>query len=211
MSEFRVHQSERSPLPRRRLGMSASPMETPCSKRDDRGSNDCISEKALRVHLLAALMLVGMFAICLAPIRAYADDFLGGNGAVADFDLSQPIDQKKVITLEDGTTAELGARYIAGIAPQWDSYYKNASGDWEIYYNSPFVERRFYITISNHKIVKAHSPSYTTFLCTVTSEDFSSSPTVVTYRLGVSTFDLASTVAVLQAIMEGTTLHTYAN
>lgn len=169
------------------------------------------SKRVLRVPFFVLLVFAGLLAASLVPANALANEVLDTEEMVADFDLSQPIDQKKTVVLENGMTAEIGARYIPGIAPHWDSYYQNASGDWEIYYNSPIVARRFYITISNHRIVKAHSPSYTTFLCTVTSEEFSPSSAVVTYRLGISTFDLASTVAVLQAIMEGSTLHTYAN
>lgn len=170
-----------------------------------------LPNKFSKVPVYVLLVLVGLIVMGLAPASAYASEVLDAKGIVADFDLSQPVDQKEIITLENGTTAELGVRYIPSLIPQWDSYYEDASGDWEVYYDSPIVSRRFYITISDHRIVRGHSPSYTTFLCTVTSEDFSWGSTVATYRLGINSFDLVSTVAVLQAMMEGSTLHTYAN
>ena len=160
---------------------------------------------------ICCILLVSLFVV-VAASPAEAAELGNDEFTSADFDISVPRDQKQLIQLEDGSIAELGIRCLGGIAPLWDSYYPNAAGDWEIYYNSPIINRRFYITISNHRITRAHSASYTTFLCTVSSESFTWNSTVATYRLGIDALGgMGSTVAVLQAIMEGTTLHTYAN
>lgn len=169
------------------------------------------SKKFSLLFLLAGIALLGIVFSFAHVDTARAETAVQPEIAV-DFDLSKPVSQQKTVILENGTTAVIGARYIPDpIAPAWDSYYQNASGDWEIYYNSPIVYRHFYITISNHKITKAHSYSYRTYLCSVSSESFTWNSTNATYRLGIDVFGAGSTVAVLQALMEGTTLHTYAN
>lgn len=165
--------------------------------------------------ILVAIATIFALSISAVPSTALAGEIRGEISfdgiQSADFDLSIRAEQSKTIDLGDGTTAEIGIRPVSSIIPYWDSYRQNASGSYEIYCNSPIVYRHFYITISNHKITKAHSPSFTAFLCTVSSESFTWNSTVATYRLTVDSFGLLSTVAVLQAIMEGTTLHTYAN
>lgn len=162
------------------------------------------------LFLLLGITLLGI-ALCFTRVDSAKAETVAQPEIAVDFDLSKPVSQQKTVTLENGATAVIGARYISDpISPAWDSYYQNASGDWEIYYNSPIIYRHFYITISNHKITRAHSYSYTTFLCSASSESFTWNSTNATYRLGIDVFGGGSTVAVLQALMEGSTLHTYA-
>ena len=93
----------------------------------------------------------------------------------------------------------------------WDSYYNNASGTWTIYYNSPFIYREFKIKIANSLITSAWGQNYTTIGCTVTNESFIWNSKQATYRLNYESMGMTSGIAVLQATMEGSTLHTYAN
>jgi hypothetical protein len=171
-----------------------------------------MSRRTLSYYALFSLILTMILGCIFGPSTAYAAEPNGQEEVEAAFDLEQYLPQSKTIFLANGEEAEIGIRPVPTIRPMWDSYYSNASGDWEIYYNSPIIYRHFYITIDNHKITRAHSPSYTTFLCSVTGEQFSWSSTVATYRLNIEvTGGMGSTVAALQALMEGTTLHTYAN
>lgn len=56
---------------------------------------------------------------------------------------------------------KIGIEYIPTIEPYnaWDSYYKNASGTWRVYYNS-VIFQEFYIKIGNHKITNAGGSNY---------------------------------------------------
>lgn len=171
-----------------------------------------MDRRTMRCRILIILMLtIFLGCICDSTV-AYAAERGSNEVAEADFDLELVQPQSATISLANGDTAEIGIRPVVTIRPMWEETHYNASGNWEIYYNSPIVYRHFYITISNHKITNAHSPSYTTFLCTVSGESFTWNSTEATYRLNVNALaDMASTVAVLQAWMDGTTLHTYAN
>ena len=165
-----------------------------------------------RYCILFTLALTVFLGGMCGPAVANASEPDGRETVEATFDLELNQPQSETVYLSDGRTAEIGIRPASAIRPLWDSYYDNASGNWEIYYNSPIIYRHFYITISNHAITNAHSPSYTTFLCTVSGESFNWGSTHATYRLNVDTVGgMGSTVAVIQALMEGTTLHTYAN
>ena len=82
---------------------------------------------------------------------------------------------------------------------------------WTIYYNSPFIYREFKIKIANSLITSAWGQNYTTIGCTVTNESFIWNSKQATYRLNYESMGMTSGIAVLQATMEGSTLHTYAN
>lgn len=181
----------------------------------------------MKVASKAALLFVSLcivFTCSLTfPNLAYGDD-----GALAStspsqieatFDLAGPAAQEQEVILENGDTAIIGIERIpsaaddAGVMPLWDSYYPNATGTWRIYYNSPIIYRQYYISISSsHNITSAWGEAYQSFGCSITGERLTRSSKMASYRLNwVSVAGVASGVAFLDASIEGTTLHTYAN
>lgn len=173
--------------------------------------NQPYAKRPNRIMLVLGICLVA-FAISFTFITTAKAETVSAPEATADFDLSKQVNQQKFLRLNDGSSAVMGVRYIPdSITPVWDSYYQNASGNWEIYYYSPIVSRSFFIDISNHKIVNAYDPKYSTLFCTVTSEQFTWNSRSAVYRIGIQSYDSYSSVLYLKATMEGTTLHTYAD
>ena len=84
---------------------------------------------------------------------------------------------------------------------------------WNLDYllQQSFFYREFKIKIANSLITSTWGQNYSTFGCTVTNESFKWNSKQATYRLNYESMGVASSVAVLQATMEGSTLHTYAN
>lgn len=172
-----------------------------------------------RLYLFTAMLSVVLIGLLLAaPSTANADPLLEPDGAAASFDISDGESQERVITTSDGQTATIGIEKVGGpdateIVPAWDSYYPNAVGQWRIYYNNPLIYREYYIYInSSHSITRAWGATYQTLLCVVTGEKLTRSTKSASYRLNWQAMaDAASGVALLNATIEGTTLHTYAN
>lgn len=84
---------------------------------------------------------------------------------------------------------------------------------WNLDYllQQSFFYREFKIKIANSLITSAWGQNYTTIGCTVTNESFIWNSKQATYRLNYESMGMTSGIAVLQATMEGSTLHTYAN
>lgn len=165
--------------------------------------------KATFFSILLILPICFSFSIS----GAYASEINPSTNSVIihDFDLTSGPEQSHQIKLENGGSAIIGIKRSNEASLLWDSYYKNASGTWTIYYNSPFIYREFQIRIANSLIASAWGQNYSTIGCTVTNESFRWNSKQATYRLNYESMGIASSVAVLQATMEGSTLHTYAS
>ncbi len=84
---------------------------------------------------------------------------------------------------------------------------------WNLDY---LLQQSFYLSRiqdqdSDSLITSAWGQNYTTIGCTVTNESFIWNSKQATYRLNYESMGMTSGIAVLQATMEGSTLHTYAN
>lgn len=90
-----------------------------------------------------------------------------------------------------------------------NNYYKNATGKYTVYYNSPLVYREFNIDVDDSLITDAWTQNYTTFGGIISKESFSWDSKQATYRLKYQSLWILSGTAILQATMEGSTLHTY--
>lgn len=167
----------------------------------------------IRINRPVVASLLFLFCLLALPFSAAASEPLPTNqiGNHASFDLTESSVQTRSYELPNGETATLGLICEDEPSPQWDSRYPNASGTWTVYYNSPVIYREFKIHIANSSITNAWGQNYSTLGCTVTGESFKWNSKQATYRLNYETLGLASSVAVLQATIEGTTLHTYAN
>lgn len=97
------------------------------------------------------------------------------------FQLKNWASRECTVILPDGTEGKIGIEYIPTIEPYnaWDSYYKNASGTWRVYYKS-VIFQEFYIKIGNHKITNAGGSNYSVPLGTA-SDSF--------YALDAADFD----------------------
>ena len=72
------------------------------------------------------------------PLQMQVSPMVERQSKQPDLELNQP--QSETVYLSDGRTAEIGIRPASAIRPLWDSYYDNASGNWEILqlpYNLP--------------------------------------------------------------------------
>lgn len=98
-----------------------------------------------RYCILFTLALTVFLGGMCGPAVANASEPDGRETVEATFDLELNQPQSETVYLSDGRTAEIGIRPASAIRPLWDSYYDNASGNWEIYYNSPIIYRHFYI------------------------------------------------------------------
>ena len=86
-------------------------------------------------------MLVAALSL-FTPSKGFADDFpTNGNGeypANVSFQLKNWASRECTVFLPDGTEGKIGIEYIPTIEPYnaWDSYYKNVSGTWRVFYKS---------------------------------------------------------------------------
>lgn len=169
--------------------------------------------RTLKASFFLSILLILPICFSFSPSTAYAaeSDAVAISGATQEFDLTKGPEQSHQIKLKDGTVAVIGIKKTNEPSLIWDSYYNNASGTWTIYYNSPFIYREFKIKIANSLITSAWGQNYTTIGCTVTNESFIWNSKQATYRLNYESMGMTSGIAVLQATMEGSTLHTYAN
>lgn len=126
------------------------------------------------------------------------------------FQLKNWASRECTVSLPDGTEGKIGIEYIPNIEPYnaWDSYYKNASGTWRVYYISAIFQE-FYTKNGNHKITNAGGSNYSVPLGTA-SDSFTWNSTRALQRVNVSIPGLYTGNVFLGAEMQGTTLHTYA-
>lgn len=169
--------------------------------------------RTLKASFFLSILLILPICFSFNTSSAYAAESNNytSSSTTQEFDLTKGSEQSHQIKLENGTIAVIGIKKANEPSLLWDSYYKNASGTWTIYYNSPVIYREFQIRIANSLITSAWGENYTTIGCTVTNESFKWNSKQATYRLNYESMGAASGVAVLQATMEGSTLHTYAN
>ena len=168
---------------------------------------------------LAAVFPLFLFSFLTIAPRAANATPAELSEPTASFDISSGEAQEQTVILDDGWVATIGIKRVDGLdekepaMPCWDSYYPNATGEWLIYFSNPLIYREYYIYIdSSHTITRVWGAYYHSLLCSVTGESLKRSSKSASYRLNWQAMaDAASGVALLDATIEGTTLHTYAN
>ena len=125
---------------------------------------------------------------------------------VVSFDLTNRVPQEQEIVLENGEVATIG---IVPVGPNTRGTYENATGEWEIYWYTVYMNIWYFINISSDgKITNAYNQSHLSLGVTVTNSGLEYSSTVARGWWDYEFQGIASARYNLFAEMKGTTLYT---